>query len=154
MGFGADIRLKSDRKLGELLRKVQGEDLIKHGLIPEFVGRLPVTATLEDLDEKALVRILTEPKSALAKQYEKLFSLEKVKLKFTDSALAAVAKKSLVQKTGARGLRSILEEVMLELMYELPSIKNLKECIITEEVISGSGDPVFLYERDKGIKSA
>ncbi len=154
MGFGADIRLKTDRKLGDLLRKVQGEDLIKHGLIPEFVGRLPVTATLEDLDEKDLVRILTEPKSALTKQYEKLFSLEKVKLKFTDSALAAIAKKSLVQKTGARGLRSILEEVMLELMYELPSIENLKECIITEEVISGSGDPVFLYEREKGIKSA
>ena len=154
MGFGADVKGKTDRRLGELLMMVQGEDLIKFGLIPEFVGRLPVTATLEDLEETALMRILTEPKSALVKQYEKLFSLEKVKLKFTDSALAAVAKKSFAQKTGARGLRSILEDVMLELMYELPSLKNVKECVITEEVINGTGQPVLLYEREKGIKSA
>ena len=154
MGFGAEIKGKADRKIGELLRMVQGEDLIKYGLIPEFVGRLPVCATLEDLEETALMRILTEPKSALVKQYEKLFSLEKVKLKFTDSALAAIAKKSFAQKTGARGLRSILEETMLELMYELPSLKNVKECVITEEVINGSGQPVLLYEREKGIKSA
>jgi len=154
MGFGADVKGKTDRRLGELLTMTQSEDLIKFGLIPEFVGRLPVTATLEDLEETALMRILTEPKSALVKQYEKLFSLEKVKLKFTDSALAAVAKKSFAQKTGARGLRSILEEVMLELMYELPSLKNVKECVITEEVINGTGQPVLLYEREKGIKSA
>ncbi|NKE69774.1 ATP-dependent Clp protease ATP-binding subunit ClpX [Candidatus Manganitrophus noduliformans] len=154
MGFGADVKGKADRRLGELLMMSQSEDLIKFGLIPEFVGRLPVTATLEDLEETALMRILTEPKSALIKQYEKLFSLEKVKLKFTDSALAAVAKKSFAQKTGARGLRSILEEVMLELMYELPSLKNVKECVITEEVINGTGQPVLLYEREKGIKSA
>jgi ATP-dependent Clp protease ATP-binding subunit ClpX len=154
MGFGAEIKGKADRKIGELLSMVQGEDLIKYGLIPEFVGRLPVCATLEDLEENALMRILTEPKSALVKQYEKLFSLEKVKLKFTDSALAAIAKKSFAQKTGARGLRSILEETMLELMYELPSLKNVKECVITEEVINGSGEPVLLYEREKGIKSA
>ncbi len=154
MGFGADVKGKTDRRLGDLLRMSQSEDLIKFGLIPEFVGRLPVTATLEDLEETALMRILTEPKSALIKQYEKLFSLEKVKLKFTDSALAAVAKKSFAQKTGARGLRSILEEVMLELMYELPSLKNVKECVITEEVINGTGQPVLLYEREKGIKSA
>jgi ATP-dependent Clp protease ATP-binding subunit ClpX len=154
MGFGADVKGRADRKIGELLSMIQGEDLIKYGLIPEFVGRLPVTATLEDLEETALMRILTEPKSALIKQYEKLFSLEKVKLKFTDSALAAIAKKSFAQKTGARGLRSILEEVMLELMYELPSLKNVKECVITEEVINGSGEPVLLYEREKGIKSA
>ncbi|MCG3114098.1 MAG: ATP-dependent Clp protease ATP-binding subunit ClpX [Candidatus Manganitrophus sp. SA1] len=154
MGFGADVKGKTERRLGDLLRMSQSEDLIKFGLIPEFVGRLPVTATLEDLEETALMRILTEPKSALIKQYEKLFSLEKVKLKFTDSALAAVAKKSFAQKTGARGLRSILEEVMLELMYELPSLKNVKECVITEEVINGTGQPVLLYEREKGIKSA
>ena len=154
MGFGADVKSKGERKIGELLSMIQAEDLIKYGLIPEFVGRLPVVATLEDLEETALVRILTEPKSALVKQYEKLFSLEKVKLKFTDSALAAIAKKSFAQKTGARGLRSILEEVMLELMYELPSLKNVKECVITEEVINGSGEPVLLYEREKGIKSA
>ncbi|HLG22437.1 MAG TPA: ATP-dependent Clp protease ATP-binding subunit ClpX, partial [Candidatus Manganitrophaceae bacterium] len=154
MGFGADVKSKGERKIGELLSMIQAEDLIKYGLIPEFVGRLPVIAPLEDLEETALVRILTEPKSALVKQYEKLFSLEKVKLKFTDSALAAIAKKSFAQKTGARGLRSILEEVMLELMYELPSLKNVKECVITEEVINGSGEPVLLYEREKGIKSA
>ncbi|MCG3111792.1 MAG: ATP-dependent Clp protease ATP-binding subunit ClpX [Candidatus Manganitrophus sp. SB1] len=154
MGFGADVKGKTERRLGDLLRMSQSEDMIKFGLIPEFVGRLPVTATLEDLEETALMRILTEPKSALIKQYEKLFSLEKVKLKFTDSALAAVAKKSFAQKTGARGLRSILEEVMLELMYELPSLKNVKECVITEEVINGTGQPVLLYEREKGIKSA
>jgi len=141
MGFGADVKGKGEREIGDLLAKIQGKDLIKHGLIPEFVGRLPVLATLNDLEESALVRIMTEPKNALVKQYEKLFSLEKVKLKFTDSALAAVAKKSFEQKTGARGLRAILEEVMLEVMYEIPSLPHLKECIITEEVISGAGEP-------------
>ncbi|MBN4054286.1 ATP-dependent Clp protease ATP-binding subunit ClpX [Nitrospira defluvii] len=154
MGFGAKIKGKEDRNIGELLTKVQGKDLVKHGLIPEFVGRLPVIATFDELDESALVRILTEPKNALVKQYEKLFSLEKVKLKFTDGALTAVAKKSFVQKTGARGLRSILEKVMLELMYEVPSLPEVKECVITEEVINGSAEPILLYERDKEIKSA
>jgi len=155
MGFGAEIKGKKDRKIGELLTKVQGKDLVRHGLIPEFVGRLPVIATFDDLDETALVKILTEPKNALVKQYEKLFSLEKVKLKFTEGALKAVAKKSFVQKTGARGLRSILEKVMLELMYEVPSLPDVKECVITEEVINGSAEPVLLYERgDKEIKSA
>lgn len=154
MGFGADVKGKGDRKIGDLLCKVQGKDLIQHGLIPEFVGRLPVVATLNDLDERALIRVLSEPKNALVKQYEKLFSLEKVKLKFTESALRAVAKKSFEQKTGARGLRSILEEVMLEVMYEIPSLKNVKECLVTEEVINGAGEPLLLYEREKGIKSA
>ena len=154
MGFGAEVRGRKDRRVGELLTLVQPEDLLKFGLIPEFVGRLPVVATLEDLEEPALVRILTEPKSALIKQYEKLFGLEKVKLRFTDSALVAVARKSLTQKTGARGLRAILEEVMLDLMYDLPGMKNVKECVITEDVISGAGKPVLLYEREKGIKSA
>lgn len=154
MGFGADVKGRSERKVGELLTKVQAKDLILHGLIPEFVGRLPVVATLNDLDEHALIQILSEPKNALVKQYEKLFSLEKVKLKFTESALAAVAKKSFEQKTGARGLRSILEEVMLEVMYEIPSLKNVKECLVTEEVINGTGEPLLLYEREKGIKSA
>ncbi len=154
MGFGADVKGRGHRKIGDLLAKVQGKDLIHHGLIPEFVGRLPVVATLNDLDERALVRILSEPKNALVKQYEKLFSLEKVKLKFTGSALSAVARKSFEQKTGARGLRSILEEVMLEVMYEIPSLKNVKECLVTEEVINGQGEPLLLYEREKGIKSA
>ncbi len=154
MGFGAEIKSKDEQKIGDILSKVQGKDLVRHGLIPEFVGRLPVIATFDDLDEEALVRILTEPKNALVKQYEKLFSLEKVKLKFTEGALAAVAKKSFVQKTGARGLRSILEKVMLELMYEIPSLPQVKECVITEEVINGSAEPVLLYEREKEIKSA
>jgi len=154
MGFGADIRGKQERRVGDLLSMGQPEDLLKFGLIPEFVGRLPVVATLEDLEEPALVRILTEPKSALVKQYEKLFALEKVKLRFTESALVCVARKSLTQKTGARGLRAILEEVMLDLMYDLPGLKNVKECVITEDVIAGTGKPVLLYEREKGIKSA
>jgi len=154
MGFGAHVKGKEERKVGQILSKVQGKDLIKHGLIPEFVGRLPVVATLHELEEKALVRILEEPKNSLVKQYEKLFSLEKVKLKFTDSALAAVARKSFAQKTGARGLRSILEEVMLELMYEIPSLEHVKECIITEEVIRGTGEAILLFEPEKGIKSA
>jgi ATP-dependent Clp protease ATP-binding subunit ClpX len=119
------------------------------------VGRLPVHATLQDLDEHALVRILTEPKNALIKQYEKLFSFEKVKLKFTTGALVEVAKRAFTQKTGARGLRAILESVMLELMYEIPSTKNVKECVITEEVIQNTGMPILVYDhQDKGVKSA
>ena len=154
MGFGADIKGKNERKVGELLANVQPEDLLKYGLIPEFVGRLPVIATLMDLDEAALIRILTEPKNSLLKQYEKLFSFEKVKLRFTDAAITAVARKAHAQKTGARGLRSILEEVMLDLMYELPSLKNVRECLITEETISGASKPVLFYENEKGVKSA
>jgi ATP-dependent Clp protease ATP-binding subunit ClpX len=154
MGFGADIKGKDERKVGELLLAVQPEDLLKYGLIPEFVGRLPVIATLTDLDEAALIRILVEPKNSLLKQYEKLFSFEKVKLRFSEAAISAVAKKANAQKTGARGLRAILEEVMLDLMYELPSLKNVKECLITEETINGAGNPVLFYENDKGVKSA
>lgn len=133
---------------------IQPEDLLKYGLIPEFIGRLPVLATLEELDEKALIRVLTEPRNALIKQYEKLFALERVKLKFTDSAIVAIARKAHAQKTGARGLRSILEEMMLDLMYELPSLKNVKECIVTEDVINGTASSILLYETEKGIKSA
>jgi ATP-dependent Clp protease ATP-binding subunit ClpX len=154
MGFGADIKGKNERKVGELLSSVQPEDLLKYGLIPEFVGRLPVIATLTDLDESALIRILLEPKNSLLKQYDKLFSFEKVKLRFTEAAIAAVARKAHAQKTGARGLRAILEEVMLDLMYELPSLKNVRECLINEETINGTGKPVLFYENEKGVKSA
>ena len=155
MGFGADVKSRSERRLGDILGQMQPEDLLKFGLIPEFVGRLPVQATLQDLDEHALVRILTEPKNALIKQYEKLFSFEKVKLKFTTGALVEVAKRAFAQKTGARGLRAILESVMLELMYEIPSTKNVKECVITEEVIQNTGMPILVYDhQDKGVKSA
>jgi ATP-dependent Clp protease ATP-binding subunit ClpX len=152
MGFGADIRAKGERRLGELLAQVQPEDLLKYGLIPEFVGRLPVVATLEELDEAALIRVLTEPRNALIKQYEKLMSFEKVKLRFTDGAIAAVARKAFAQKTGARGLRAILEEVMLDVMYEVPSQKQIKEVVITEEVIAGKSQPIRIYEQ--GVKFA
>ncbi len=152
MGFGAKICGKSERRIGEILSKVQPEDLLKYGLIPEFVGRLPVVATLQELEEKALMRVLIEPKNSLIKQYEKLFLFEKVKLKFTDAALVAISKKAHQQKTGARGLRAILEEVMLDLMYDIPSQKNVRECVITDDVINGHGAPLILHE--KGIKSA
>ncbi|HLF86564.1 MAG TPA: ATP-dependent Clp protease ATP-binding subunit ClpX [Nitrospiria bacterium] len=152
MGFGAKIYGKSERRIGEILSKVQPEDLLKYGLIPEFVGRLPVVATLQELEEKALMRVLIEPKNSLIKQYEKLFLIENVKLKFTDAALVAISKKAHQQKTGARGLRAILEEVMLDLMYDIPSQKNVRECVITDDVINGHGAPLILHE--KGIKSA
>ncbi len=154
IGFGAEIRGKSDGRLGELLAKCQPEDLLKYGLIPEFIGRLPVVATLDELDEKALIRVLTEPRNALAKQYEKLLSFEKVKLKLTEGALGAIARKAYLQKTGARGLRAILEEVMLEVMYDVPSQKQIKEVVITEEVVLGKSQPIRIFEQDKEMKSA
>jgi len=154
MGFGAEVRGKSDARLGELFEKVQPEDFLKYGLIPEFIGRLPVVATLDELDERALIRILTEPRNALTKQYEKLLSFEKVKLKFTEGALAAVARKAYTQKTGARGLRAILEEVMLDLMYDAPSQKQIKEVVITEDAILGKHPPIRIFEQDKDAKSA
>jgi ATP-dependent Clp protease ATP-binding subunit ClpX len=151
MGFGADLRDSKTPRLGDLLEKIQPEDLLKYGLIPEFIGRLPVVATLEELDEKALIRILTEPRNALIKQYEKLLSFERVKLKFTESALVAIARKAFSQKTGARGLRSILEEVMLEVMYDVPSQKLIKEVMITEDVILGKMPPVRIFEPSSRI---
>lgn len=154
MGFGAKVNSNKDREAGDLLAEVEPGDLLKYGLIPEFIGRLPVIATLEELDEKALVRVLTEPKNSLVKQYQKLFSYENVKLKLTDSAILAIARKARAQKTGARGLRSILEEVMLDLMYEIPSQKKVSEVIINEEVISHSSDPILIYNNEEGAKSA
>src|ERR671910_2404042 len=146
MGFGAEIKSHTERRVGDLLAMIQPEDLLKYGLIPEFIGRLPVIATLHDLDDAALVRILKEPKNAIIKQYQKYFDLEKVRLKFTDDAVAAIAKEALKRGTGARGLRAILEEVMLEIMYELPSIQGLKECVITREVILNRERPVLVSE--------
>jgi len=154
IGFGAEIKGKHERRTSHLLAQVQPEDLLKYGLIPEFVGRLPVVATLTELDEKSLIRILTEPKNALLKQYEKLLAFEKVKLKFTESAIVAVASKAFKQKTGARGLRSILEEVMLDLMYEIPSQREIRECVITEDVIEGRAAPLLIKDHEKGVKSA
>jgi ATP-dependent Clp protease ATP-binding subunit ClpX len=147
MGFGAEVRSRTEKRLGELLAAVQPEDLLRFGFIPEFIGRLPVMACLDDLDEAALVAILREPKNALIKQYQKLFEFEKVKLRFTDGALSAVAREALKRKTGARGLRSILESIMLEIMYELPSQSNISECIINEEVIQNKQKPIVLYAK-------
>jgi ATP-dependent Clp protease ATP-binding subunit ClpX len=147
IGFGAEIKSREERRVGELLALIQPEDLLKYGLIPEFVGRLPVVATLHDLDESALVRILREPKNAILKQYQKYFELEKVRLKFTDDAVAAVAREAMKRGTGARGLRAVLEEVMLEVMYELPSLPALKECIITREVILNKDRPILISEQ-------
>lgn len=148
MGFGADIRRRSEEKnLGMILSQCQPQDLLKFGLIPEFVGRLPVTATLNELDEDILVRILKEPRNALVKQYQKLFEFEKINLKFTEGALVAVAKESLGRKSGARGLRAILESAMLDVMFELPSLKNVRECVISEEVVLNHEQPILLYEK-------
>jgi ATP-dependent Clp protease ATP-binding subunit ClpX len=147
MGFGADIKSRVERRLGELLAAAQPEDLLKFGFIPEFIGRLPVIASLDDLDETALVSILKEPKNALIKQYQKLFEFEKVKLRFTEGALLAIAKEALKRKTGARGLRSILESIMLDIMYELPSQTNIQECIINEDTIANKENPIVLYAK-------
>ena len=147
MGFGADIKGHSAKRLGELLEEVQPEDLLKFGFIPEFIGRLPVIATLDELNEAALVSILREPKNALIKQYQKLFEFEKVKLRFTEGALLAIAKEALKRKAGARGLRSIIESAMLDIMYELPSQSNIKECIVSEETITHKEKPIVLYEK-------
>ncbi len=154
LGFRAESRGRGERNTNALFAQVQPEDLLNYGLIPEFIGRLPVIATLEELDERALVRILTEPKNALTKQYQKLLSFDKVKLKFTDGALRAIAQKAYHQKTGARGLRAILESVMLDVMYDIPSQKDIKEVLITEEVIQGKGEPMKVLGHQKGIKPA
>ncbi len=148
MGFGADIKRSSERKLSDLLREVQAEDLLGFGLIPEFVGRLPVIATLSELDEEALIEILTKPKNALIKQYQKLFEFENVRLHFTSGALSAVARQALKRKSGARGLRSILEHVMLDLMYDIPSRDDVDECVINEEVIEQAANPLLVLKQE------
>jgi ATP-dependent Clp protease ATP-binding subunit ClpX len=153
IGFGAEVKRKEERRIGEILAEVQPEDLLKFGMIPEFVGRLPVVATLEELDERALVKILTEPKNAFVKQYKKLFEMDGVALGFTDGALSAVARKALKRNSGARGLRAILENAMLDIMYELPSKKSIKEVVITEEVIGRSAPPVILLAERAGAAS-
>ncbi|MGD2270095.1 MAG: ATP-dependent Clp protease ATP-binding subunit ClpX [Desulfobacterales bacterium] len=149
MGFGANISSQEERSIGDILELVQPEDLIKFGLIPEFLGRLPVIATLDELNESALVRILREPKNALLRQFQKLFEIEGVNLRLTDSALAAIASEAMKRKSGARGLRAIMETCMLHIMYDLPSIENVKECVISEEVVLRHEDPILLYEQTK-----
>ncbi len=153
IGFGVNVQSKDDqRRMGEILRAAQAEDLLKFGLIPEFIGRLPVLATLTDLDQDALVQILDKPKNALTKQYHKLFEMEDVALKFTDDALAAVAQKALERKTGARGLRSIMEGVLLEIMYDIPAMENVKEVVIDADVVNGKKDPIIVHEDKKSSK--
>ncbi len=149
LGFGADIKGKNDKSRGQLLREVRPEDLLSFGMIPEFVGRLPVLATLDELDEAILVDILVKPKNALVKQYQKLFALDKVELKFTPDALQAIAKEALRRNTGARGLRAVMENAMLDVMYELPSLSKVQECIITDEVVLGTGKPIVIYNKYK-----
>src|SRR3989338_694916 len=147
IGFGSNPKARTEKNIGDTLRQIQPEDLLKYGLIPEFIGRLPVIATLDDLDEDALVKILTEPKNALAKQYQKFFEFERVKLRFTESALRTIAREATKRKSGARGLRAILEEIMLDTMYELPSQIGIKECIISEEVVTKREQPLIVYEK-------
>jgi len=149
LGFGAEIRTADERRVGEILRLVEPEDLTKYGLIPEFVGRLPVIATLDDLEEPDLRRILCEPKNALVRQYQKLFAIERVDLSFDDAAIRAVAHEAILNKSGARGLRTILETVMLEIMYEVPFLPGIKRCRITEKVVENSGDPELVFETKK-----
>jgi ATP-dependent Clp protease ATP-binding subunit ClpX len=154
IGFGADVRGPDERQTGEILRDIEPEDLLKFGLIPEFVGRLPVVATLEDLDEKALVEILTRPKNALNKQYQRLFEMEDVRLQITEDALKAIAHKAILRKTGARGLRSIMEGILLESMFELPNLQGVEEVVINREVVEGRATPLYIYSDRRGDTGA
>ena len=147
VGFGANPEHSARKQVSEIINLTEPQDMIKYGLIPEFVGRMPVVATLEELDKDALVRILSEPKNSLVKQYQKLFSLDNVRLAFTESAQEAVAEKAIKRKAGARGLRSILEEIMLDIMYEIPSDKSITECVINEDVVAHGEKPVIIYEK-------
>ncbi len=149
MGFGAEVKSRKEKNVGELLEQLKPEDLIKFGLIPEFLGRLPVVTSLSELNEASLVKILTEPKNALLKQYQRLFEFENVKLTFTEEALAAMAKEAVTRRSGARGLRAIMEETMLDIMYELPSTENVRECIVGEEVVLKHEPPILLFEQAK-----
>jgi len=149
IGFGADVKSLDRKKVGEIIKNLEPEDLLKYGLIPEFIGRLPITATLEDLDEASLIKILTEPKNSLIKQYKELFKFEGVRLIFKDDAIKEIAKKAINKKTGARGLRSILEVVLLSTMYELPSQANIVEVIIEKSAITGQGKPIIVHSKNK-----
>ena len=145
IGFGAKVMAPEDRGTGEIFREVEPEDLLKYGLIPEFVGRLPVVATLEDLDEPSLKLILTQPKNALVKQYQRLFEMESIDLTLAEEALGAIARKAIDRKTGARGLRSIMEGILLDTMFDLPSLEGVQEVVISREVVEGTGRPLYIY---------
>jgi len=148
MGFMGNVTSKKERKVGKILNEIQPEDLLKYGLIPELIGRLPVIATLGELSEEALIQIMVEPKNALVKQYQTMFSFENVKLRFTKGALAAISQQATKRKTGARGLRSIMEDIMLDVMFDIPSQSNIKECIINEEVVLKRESPLLMYEKE------
>lgn len=154
IGFGAEIQSKEEKQIGKLLKELQPEDLLKFGLIPEFVGRLPVMVTLEELDEDALVSILTEPRNALVKQYKELFTMENVDLEFDEEALKAIAKKAIERKTGARGLRSIIEEIMLDIMYEIPSRDDVEKCLITKDTVMNLAEPTLVLSDMKKLSRA
>lgn len=151
IGFGVDVSGGRDKQYSELIHEIQPEDLLKYGLIPEFIGRLPITATLEELSEENLMEILKRPRNAIVKQYKRLFELENVKLTFTEGSLRGIAKDAMKKKTGARGLRSIMEKVMLDVMYEIPALSNVKECVISEEVILNHERPILIYEEEAEI---
>jgi len=157
IGFGAEVKSPANSKATyDLLKSVEPEDLIKYGLIPEFVGRLPVVATLEDLDEASLKKILTDPKNALVKQYQRLFEMENIELTFADEALGAVARRAIERKTGARGLRSILESILLETMFDLPGLEGVEEVVISREVVEGTARPLYIYadRSDRAVESS
>jgi ATP-dependent Clp protease ATP-binding subunit ClpX len=154
IGFGAEVREPDERRQGAILREVEPEDLLRFGLIPEFIGRLPVVATLEDLDESALIEILTKPKNALVKQYARLFEMEGVKLTFTEDALSSVARRAIARKTGARGLRSIMEQILLCTMFDLPGLDGVEEVVINREVAESRANPLFLYGKERAEESA
>ena len=154
IGFGAKVENKEDKKLSETLKNLEPEDLIKYGLIPEFIGRMPIVATLDDLDEKSLIKILREPKNSLTKQYQKLFEFENVELEFQDDALNEIAKKAISKKTGARGLRSILESILLKTMFELPELENVVKVTVDKSSVSGNTDPVITYGKKQSTSAA
>jgi len=154
MGFGAKVVGKPKKTMGDILAQVQAEDLLRFGLIPELVGRLPVVATMEELDEQDLVRVLREPRNALTRQYEKLFEFDNIRLRFTEGALTAIAQQAIKRKSGARGLRTVMEQAMLDIMYELPSKENVRECVISEQVILNGDYPVILFDNEEGAKKS
>jgi ATP-dependent Clp protease ATP-binding subunit ClpX len=154
IGFGATVKDPDERRTGEILRNVEPEDMLRFGLIPEFIGRLPVIATLEDLDEGALVKILTEPKNALVKQYQRLFDMENVGLSFTEDAMKAIARKAIGRRTGARGLRSIMESILLETMFELPTYQGVEEVVVNAEVVEGRAQPLMIYGEKRGEQAS
>ena len=154
IGFGAKVVSKDENKISDLIKKLEPEDLIKYGLIPELVGRLPIDTTLEDLDEKSLVKILKEPKNSLTKQYKRLFEFENVKLEFREDALGEIAKKAISKKTGARGLRSILESILLKTMFSLPDLENVDSVTVDKSVVKGKSDPILSYTKNKSTSAA